>query len=753
MISTIQDLAGRMSPKFIAEKICFLAFVITFLMHSDLQAVNSNSFEKESVNAVKSGEVRMFHGKPTIFINGSPVHGMIYALTQRGSFSWNPVPQKNLNNFTRIGFDLFQVDVWLNDIWTPGDNLDMQSVARQIKGITTICPSAAIIIRFHVDAPDWWNVKNPGESVSYADGPSSTKAGGGDVDRSLRSSIASEKWQSESTGKLQQFCKMLAAMPEGNHIIGMHIAGAVYGEWHYWGFPHEPDTGPSMTQYFRQWLRNKYHDYPALQQAWSNPKVTLSTVTVPNMSERQGRGAGVFRDPLLDRNVIDYYHCQQQLVADTVIHFCHCAKEAWPRPLITGCFYGYFFNMFGAQVTGGHLETEKILSSPYIDYLSAPLSYELVSRQLGGTGQQRGLTESCRINGKLWLDEVDHPTFLGDCFERESPSFRQTTLKDSISVLQRNAMSGFSRGMGMWWYDFGPKGEGGWWDHNDLLGEIKQIKELTKTYLASDYESQADVLLVYDNEVFYYLNQAANETKALVNAITNTTSADFYHSGAVFDIVFLPDLKKISLDRYKVVVFANTFLLDSQQRDYIHNYVAKNGRTLVWLYAPGYIYQGKCEADNIADTIGIKVASLKGANSLQIAVDSQKGFPSAAFGSLNTNVSPLFIVADPDAEVFGKLSGVNQVGLAKKKLADSTAWFCSLPLSNPDVIRAILKDSGAHIYDDKNDTIYCGNGMLCIHSGDGGHRKLWLKNGKSIEFELKPGSTKVFDSRSGKALF
>jgi hypothetical protein len=407
--------------------------------------------------------------------------------------------------------------------------------------------------------------------------------------------------------------------------------------------------------------------------------------------------------------------------------------------------------MFGVQVSGGHLATEKILSSPYIDYLSAPLSYEICSRKLGGTGQQRGLTESCRLNGKLWLDEVDHPTFLGDCFERESPEFRQTNLDDSVSVMWRNAMSSFSRGMGMWWYDFGPKGNGGWWDDKDLLREIKEIKSVTMARLNVDYQSQADVLLVYDNDVFYYLNNSAKTTKLFVNAITNTTSADFYHSGAVFDIVFLSDLTKVDISRYKAVVFANTFAIDKQQRDYIRKKIAKDGRTLIWLYAPGFINKTKCDANNIIDATGIGIAQSDISQPAHISVAEKAGIPAAKFG-LDFAISPLFSVIDGNAQSYGVYAGTSNIALAKKKLPDSTAWFCGLPLAGSDLMRAILKEAGVHIYDDNNDVVYSGNGILCVHTLTGGARKLVLKSGNVIDVVLSPRSTKVFDNVSGSVI-
>ena len=55
--------------------------------------------------------------------------------------------------------------------------------------------------------------------------------------------------------------------------MGLHLSGGIYGEWHYWGFidpDPDPDTGPAMTRYFRQWLRTKYKTDKALQMAWKS---------------------------------------------------------------------------------------------------------------------------------------------------------------------------------------------------------------------------------------------------------------------------------------------------------------------------------------------------------------------------------------------------------------------------------------------------------------------------------------------------
>lgn len=147
---------------------------------------------------------------------------------------------------------------------------------------------------------------NRDQCTEYADGPIQEYYKPGpphnnedfSIMRSLRASLASQKWKQEAGEKLVEFCKKLSQTEEGDAIIGMHISGGIYGEWHYWGFvDHDPDTGKAMTAYFRNWLRNKYGTDKKLQQAWNSAQWTLETATVPGVEERTKTQFGQFKDP------------------------------------------------------------------------------------------------------------------------------------------------------------------------------------------------------------------------------------------------------------------------------------------------------------------------------------------------------------------------------------------------------------------------------------------------------------------------
>ncbi|MEN6372961.1 MAG: hypothetical protein ABFD64_13215 [Armatimonadota bacterium] len=699
-----------------------------------------------------SGKVAVYNGRPTIFVNDQPVYPMLYALTEGGRFTWEDAPSRHTWQFREAGINLVQIDTWFRDIWRVDNTLDMDFVKKQIDATLAVCPDAAIMIRLHVDAPGWWIDENPKELVEYCTG---TYDSNDDAQRAKRQSLASFKWRKDATERVKEFCDTLSSSPEGDRVIGIHLAGGVYGEWHYWGFFNEPDTGAVMTSCFRDKLREKYKTDQALQAAWNDAKVTFETASVPNLEERAKTEHGAFRDPQKEQKVIDYYECQQKIVADDVLYFCKTVKEFWPRPIITGAFYGYFFYM-NEMAAGGHLEMKQVLNSPYIDFLSAPFGYLDFQRVVGGSGEFRHLAESIKLHNKLAMLEFDQGTHLGDVFGRKPP-VNPGTIEDSMAAFRRNVGQVFTRGIGMWWYDFGPKGDSGWWDDSVYMSDIARLKKLADKLETKQYKPAADVLFVYDTYVFYYLGLPNQKTDTISLGI-NEMSDDVHHAGIAFDTIDLMDLDKVNLSQYKVVVFANTWLLDEAKRNFIKNKVEKDGRTVVFLYAPGYTDGKTLDISRISALTGIKIKEIELSGAPKIVVDDKsKWLPkcglyssiSTQFG-LKEHLYPLFSIEDKGAQAVGYYKGTDYVALARKKLPHCTVWYSGLLLRDPDLMREIFRSGGAHIYDECNDVIFAGGGLLVVHTKNGGKRKLMLPNRKSFETKLQSPSTTYFDINTGE---
>ena len=648
-----------------------------------------------------TAEIRGDKGKPTLFLNGRATYPGFFALADGlgGRWSWEELPTLAMEQFTQAGFRLFQVDLFLESVWPKPGPLQMDVARRQLRGVLDVCPNAAIVIRWHLNAPRWWTAQHEKEWTRYANGEMETIGDRtqplriimDDLRRQPRASLASTAWRDMATAKTTEFLRALARTPEGRALAGVHVACGVYGEWHYWGFMrNEPDTSAPMQAHFDQWRRQH----------------GKAPVRVPGMEERRALDDGIFRDPARREPVIDYYRAQQELVADLVLHFCRVVKRNWPRKLLTGAFYGYFFSVFDRSATGGHLCVEKVLASPDIDYLSAPQAYGEAYRGLGGSGITRGLTESARYHNKLFLDEMDQtPSWQWQ--NSVDTAFRLTDLEADIAILRRNTLASFTRGTGLWFYDYGPANAAGWWGDRRLMEEIARIKTLVERYHQREYRPAADVLLVFDTEVFYYTASIAGMDPLTDRQAVNQTIIAAFASGAAVETIHLSDLGRVDLSRFRVVVFGNTWLLNANQRRFLREKVMGGGRHVVFQGWPGY-----CDGERL---------------SLELAREAT-GLELEKYDALRLRVKG------------------EAPGLARR----AETWFSSEALTAPAQWRQILRDAGAHLYVDTGDVVHAGAGLVLVHTKEGGARRVRFRGGAAKDVVLPPKSSWVFDAETGE---
>jgi hypothetical protein len=725
-------------------------------------ACHTGSAKQPRPNAERapvSVQIKAHGDRPTIFVNGKPETPMIYTITDSpgGQWSWDEFPQWNIHNFSKAGYNIIQFSLWLQDIWKPDGSLDMELVQRQFAGALKAAPNAVVMLRLHINAPFWWNDANPNETVAFADmeakghkppwGIRRHTTDEDDLAGGKMHSLASLKWRTDTSAALQKLFTQLAAMPEGNALGFVNVCTGVSHEWHNWSFiKHDPDTSAPMTAYFRAWLKKTYANDAALAKAWANPKATIETAVVPNSDQRNHTDDGVFRNPATERYVMDYFHAQHEVVADDIIHFDGLIKKTWPRPIALGNFYGYYFMTFSRQTTGGHLAVDRILRAPEVDFLAAPQSYYSPAHNMGGSGQSRAIQDSARLHGKLVLDEMDQFTSMKHPFDNPAEDKRQ----DDIAIIRRNTLGPLSRGMGMWFYDFGPNNQTGWWAHPDFTEQARLMKQLFDDRVSKPLSPQADVLMVWDVESYY--NVAVGWTPVSETSMDAVSNA-VHKSGSVADDIFFGDLADVKLEPYKVVVIANAWRLNAQQRELIKTRVATQGRHVVFAYMPGYSDGGKNSFELVSDVTGITIAKGQPQGLAEITINN-KVFAGENFGiPHNTVLSPFPVIKDSKATALGTFKQGGMVSFAKKTRSDGgTTWYSALPITSSRTWRELFRQAGAHVYQDADDALHSGNGVLWIHTATGGDRKLTLRNGKQLELKLAPKSTTVLDNETGVAL-
>ena len=702
----------------------------------------------------KTAEIRMLDGAPALLVDGQPELPFLYALTHVGGgrWSWEELPAHNLRNNCADGIHLFQVDLWFEDIWLPGrKKLDIDLARRQVRGVLDACPGAGVVVRLHVNAPMWWNRAHPEECVQFANGPVEDyptdlpfNHEDGDIYRSVRASLASVRWRDEAGTRVAEFCRRLSRTPEGRSVIGIHVAGGVYGEWHPFGFfRHEPDVSPPMQQAFRRWLSAKYHTDENLRTAWRDPAASLAAAAVPDTTVRRCCAEGVFRDPAREQYVLDYYRCQQAEVVTDIEHFCRIVKQSWGRPLITGVFYGYLHFALCREAMGGHLEVERLLNSPWVDYFAGPTSYNRLSREAGGSGLERGIVRSALLRGKLWFDEIDNG-YLQNKQERDY--VRSNLLNDTayLAILQRSLWLPLVQGCGLWLYDFGPRRNTGWWDSPLYRAEIRRTRTYFEQARRQKPGPSAEVLVVWDTDSYYYTENVFTKTCEL--GLDNATD-DLLRCGVPTDHYYFFDLPLLDLHAYKVVVFMNAWKLTPGQRQFIRDSVATGGRTLVWNYLPGYL-DGQEHGKALVEAV-------TGISLQEIPVPDTVRWTMGAAGITNPeHFQPLLVARDPAATAMAVLVGPGAVPVVvRKQLAGCTSILASVPLHGSAVFRQIFREAGCTVWNENNDLTLVSGRYLLLHDNEGGRRTLHLKSGKSVDLDLPAPATLLLDAETGAVLF
>jgi hypothetical protein len=254
--------------------------------------------------------------------------------------------------------------------------------------------------------------------------------------------------------------------------------------------------------------------------------------------------------------------------------------------------------------------------------------------------------------------------------------------------------------------------------------------------------------MVYDMESIYHVR---NGWTPVSEDVVDKLVAEAYHAGFVFDNVFLSDLDRVNLDQYKVVVFTNTYHLTDADKELIRRKVARDGRHLVWNYMPGYTDGQGLDVKHVSSITGMSLQRIDFGGKPTVNV-SGAGMPEVSY-SFNGPVSPLLAVADPKAVPLGRLAGTDHVVLARKAGKGYTSWYGTLPLHTPELMRSVMQAAGVHIYNEHtSDVTFSGSGLLWIHSVDGGSRTVRLRNGKTLQLDLPPKSTTLYNNQTGEKL-
>jgi len=631
---------------------------------------------------------------------------------------WAVPGEERVRAFAAAGVHLYSFSAGAH--WRGVGEYDYTVLDERVRRTVRANPEAQVMLRVYLDAPSSWLKVHPDQACRAACHPRM------DSDRTVTTgyaSFSSELWRTAAAEALRDLVRHVERSEYADHVFAYHLAAGGGQEW-FW----DTDYGAANVRAFRQWLRTRYADgVEQLRRAWGDPRATFANAAVPRCGRRISGDHFEFFDPAKGRQVSDYGAFHSQAASEAVCRLAGIAKSESGRRKLVAALYGY--TIFGNESLGyfecGHHGVARVLACPDVDIVGAPHNYQ--ERQPGGCSVQRVPTGSVRLHGKLYYNEDDTRTALS---KPRAGYGRCATVADTVSVLKRNFASVTSAGGSLWWMDQGA----GWFHHPEILAAIGGMQRTAEHLLTGDRSSAAEIAVIVSATASRHIRRHWSLIDPLVadqmlNGMTRI--------GAPVDTYLASDLGR--LPRYKLYVMLNAFDLTAEQRQQIKR-LRSDGRTILWVYAPGYVTEAGLSIQAVSDLTGfrLRVVCEWVRPRLSLANTSHpiaRGCPTSLHFGPWRPIGPIFLAADPEAVVVGRLTGVRGLshyeidggpGLVVRHFGTWRSVWCGVPNLPSPLLRGIARWAGVHIYSDQDDCVYATSRLLCVHARHGGQRHIRL---------------------------
>jgi hypothetical protein len=533
--------------------------------------------------------------------------------------------------------------------WLGPDQYDFGPLDRQIEELRAANPRVQIICMVDLNTPPWFE----------------RRMGGRDGDDSFwrLGKVASLPLWRDAT---REYLRAYLQHTEAHHADAIRAYMLCCGgtcEWQERSFGQE---SRSRRAGFREWAQARGLPDP---------------VDIPPASAREHVSHDLLRDPQVDAAALAYWRFCNRQIGDTILDFAGAAREIIARRAELGLFYGYVLE-FGLQrlVSEGHLDYQRVFASPDIDFAVAPGSYR--HREMGGSSPFLVPVGTLKHRDKAFIQELDMRTHTS---KPPAPWYRvafDTWHNDTETVagLRREFSQCLIEEVSCWWFDMW----GGFYDSDAAREALAQMKHIWNDAQKHPCESAAQIAVIVDPQSALYLNQ----DDARINAFSNGLSHALHHTGAPHQAFSWGDLPDLDLSPYRLVIFPYLFVMDAERRRLLEEKVLRDGRSVLWLYRPGVIYDG------VYDEAGMKRLTGVGMGQSDIVTRSMDGWTSV-------------VAEDPD--------------LTAAQL------------------RNVARGAGVHIYTDTDDTLYASRRYVALHSATGGPRRIALPRACGTVTELFSG--------------
>jgi len=530
---------------------------------------------------------------------------------------------------------------------------------------------------------------------------------------------------------IKKFVEELRKTPYYKIVVGAVIMG---GHDNQFKTMHS-DHSESSLNAFRKYLKKHYKTVKELKQAWNDQSVTFNNAKIPIFPNKfySNESSPMFFDPQSERQKYDYDVFRSLAGFLQVERYAKSFKEAMRKDVITLVY----------RMGGRGVESRETMDSCYIDGEVPQSSYRHRQPGLYG-GLPVQIQDSYGENGKLLVCELDIRSWLTAyhegfmlCIPTDLNKFKNLLMKETGQYIAKN--------LAFWYFDIGAPS----FRDINIQKVFNKISKVFKKLIDSEKKTfRPDVVLVYSDKPLWARLPNSNINDAPVaTAMSGIERTCFSISGVPFDSFYFGDIiKNPKLWDYKVYVFMDCFYLTDKERKFIKNKLKNNNRTLLWLYASGYLNKKGVDVNAISKLIGIKIKTETKRNNATAFAEPSKNILAKGligvqgpFENYRVNYIPapsrvkkiynpqLFKIVDSKANILAKYKFDNSNAIAVKKLKDWTSVYAGYPGAiSTRLFYNIAKNAGAYTLTKPGVGMDMNGNFISLHGIKSGQYELRL---------------------------
>ena len=584
--------------------------------------------------------------------------------------------------------------------WVGDKDYRFEVLDKQVEFFIENAPEAKVFVNLQLDTRDWWLDEHKGLPSSFTH---------------LSQVAADEDFRRDTAEFLKAFIEYAEAK-WGDRILGYFLVGGHTNEW-FSEFDYEA-SHPTKLEAYRQYTGD-------------------AEITIPGPDRLIRPSSEIFLDPGKDGDVIKYRRFHSELVADTVLYFCHEAQKVLCHNKPLGVFFGYLMELMGERMwNAGHLDLDRVNRSPDIDLIATPSSYRF--RQYDDFCAHMTLDDSLELYGKAYFASFDNFTCTVPTLEKnprricgdkstEDALYRLVHLMNrtdtleteekTIQGMRREMMLRLAKRCGTWWFDMLE----GWYYNDALMNEVGSLVKVSGGLCNAEMTSAAEIAVFASCDSLYYVNKCSGMNDELYTEQREGLG----RMGAPYDLYSIEDLPSVDLKKYKLAIIIGAYHMSDELRECIEKRVKGCGRALLFIGTPDYISDCGVSLSGAEKMLGMKLAALSTDEARAVAFGSEYGYGEAK--------SPTYFVADESAESFGSFKESEKCALGFKRYKDHTVWFSSLAHLSDTVLREIARDAGVHIYAEGGVPVYVNSALAGVYNTKADFTVINLPSGGEYE--------------------